>query len=202
MADRLVVVIGSDFGGTNKYNAEAGKDHRPIGSFLVTKKNQSWTNRVVGETEELHLAHKVNPATLQRDDAGWTLIYPQAGPQGPAEVPGCGGDRGQEAVPVPQHGGFAPVPLDRARLERPSDCNWSETSTGPGRAQSVEGSDDLRGPPWRCRPDLQAAGSLNLRSATAGARQLRARCGPSPGSTGSGVRWPLRMRSGKYRNPP
>ena len=33
VADRLVVVIGSDFGRTNFYNAQSGKDHWPIGSL-------------------------------------------------------------------------------------------------------------------------------------------------------------------------
>ena len=69
VADRLVVVMGSDFGRTNHYNADAGKDHWPIGSFVVMEKNQPWTNRVVGETDALHFAHKIHPATLQRDDA-------------------------------------------------------------------------------------------------------------------------------------
>ena len=77
VADRLVVVIGSDFGRTNKYNAEAGKDHWPIGSFLVMAKNRGWTNRVVGLTDELHFAHKINPVTLQRDDSSGTLIHPK-----------------------------------------------------------------------------------------------------------------------------
>ena len=77
VADRLVVVIGSDFGRTNKYNAEAGKDHWPIGSFIVMEKNQNWTNRVVGETDELHFARRINPMTLQRDDSRGTLIHPK-----------------------------------------------------------------------------------------------------------------------------
>ena len=77
LADRLVVVMGSDFGRTNQYNAENGKDHWPIGSFIVMEKNQSWTNRVVGETDELHFAKKVNPMTLERNDAAGTLIYPR-----------------------------------------------------------------------------------------------------------------------------
>ena len=77
IADRLVVVMGSDFGRTNKYNAEAGKDHWPIGSFLVMEKHQKWTNRVIGETNELHFARQINPVTLQRDDAGGTLIHPR-----------------------------------------------------------------------------------------------------------------------------
>ena len=77
VADHLVVVIGSDFGRTNRYNADNGKDHWPIGSFIVMEKNQRWTNRVVGETDELHFARKINPRTLRRDDAGGTLIHPR-----------------------------------------------------------------------------------------------------------------------------
>ena len=34
-ADRLTVVVGSDFGRTPRYNADEGKDHWPIGSVLV-----------------------------------------------------------------------------------------------------------------------------------------------------------------------
>ena len=77
VADRLVVVIGSDFGRTNYYNAEGGKDHWPIGSYVVMEKNQPWTNRVVGETDGLHFAQKINPRTLRRDDANGTIIYPK-----------------------------------------------------------------------------------------------------------------------------
>ena len=53
VADRMVVVLGSDFGRTNFYNAVDGKDHWPIGSFIVMEKNQRWTGRAVGETVEL-----------------------------------------------------------------------------------------------------------------------------------------------------
>ena len=77
VADRLVVVMGSDFGRTNHYNVDAGKDHWPIGSFIVMEKNQSWTNRVVGETDALHFAHKIHSSTLQRDDANGTVIHPK-----------------------------------------------------------------------------------------------------------------------------
>ena len=77
VADRMVVVIGSDFGRTNRYNADQGKDHWPIGSFIVMEKNKPWTNRVVGESDELHFARRINPRTLQRDDAGGTLIHPR-----------------------------------------------------------------------------------------------------------------------------
>ena len=77
VADRMVVVIGSDFGRTNSYNAQDGKDHWPIGSYVIMEKNQSWTNRTVGETDGLHFAHRIDPQTLRRDDAGGTIIYPK-----------------------------------------------------------------------------------------------------------------------------
>ena len=76
VADRLVVVIGSDFGRTNRYNAAGGKDHWPIGSFVVMQDNQPWTNRAVGETDALHFAQRINPATLRRDDRDGTRIHP------------------------------------------------------------------------------------------------------------------------------
>ena len=77
VADRLVVLIGSDFGRTNFYNAQAGKDHWPIGSYVVMEKSQPWTHRAVGETDALHFAHRIDPATLRRDDANGTIIYPR-----------------------------------------------------------------------------------------------------------------------------
>ena len=77
VADRLVVVIGSDFGRTNFYNSQSGKDHWPIGSFVVMEKHQPWTGRAVGETDGLHFAQRINPATLRRDDTNGTIIYPK-----------------------------------------------------------------------------------------------------------------------------
>ena len=77
VADRLVVVMGSDFGRTNRYNAAGGKDHWPIGSVVVMENNQPWTNRAVGETDALHFARRINPATLRRDDQGGTRIHPK-----------------------------------------------------------------------------------------------------------------------------
>ena len=79
--ERLVVVMGSDFGRTNHYNSDAGKDHWPYGSYIVMEKNRpSWTNRVVGETNELHHAYNIDPATLERvgdGDPNGTHIYPK-----------------------------------------------------------------------------------------------------------------------------
>ena len=77
LADRMVVVMGSDFGRTNFYNAQSGKDHWPIGSYVVMEKDQPWTGRAVGETDGLHFAQRVNPRTLRRDDRNGTIIYPK-----------------------------------------------------------------------------------------------------------------------------
>ena len=77
VADRMVVVMGSDFGRTNFYNSAEGKDHWPIGSFVVMEKNQPWTGRAVGETDGLHFAHRINPRSLRRDDRNGTIIYPK-----------------------------------------------------------------------------------------------------------------------------
>ena len=76
VADRLVVVLGSDFGRTNRYNSEQGKDHWPVGSVVVMEKNQPWTNRVVGETDALHFAERIHPATL-RPHADGAIIHPK-----------------------------------------------------------------------------------------------------------------------------
>ena len=77
VADRMVVVMGSDFGRTNFYNASQGKDHWPIGSYVIMEKNQRWTGRAVGETDGLHFAQRIRPRTLRRDDRGGTIIYPK-----------------------------------------------------------------------------------------------------------------------------
>ncbi len=59
------------------YNADKGKDYWPIGSVIVMERNASWTNRVVGGTEERQTAYKIKPPTLQRDDANGAIIYPK-----------------------------------------------------------------------------------------------------------------------------
>jgi len=76
VADRLTLIVGSDFGRTPHYNSDNGKDHWPIGSFVVMQRNPTWGNRMVGETDEGHNALSINPMTLERDDTGGTIIYP------------------------------------------------------------------------------------------------------------------------------
>jgi hypothetical protein len=77
VADRLTLVIGSDFGRTPNYNADNGKDHWPIGSFIVMEKNAAWGNRQVGWTDAGHNAYRINPDTLLRDSNNGTIIYPK-----------------------------------------------------------------------------------------------------------------------------
>lgn len=75
ISDRLTLIVNSEFARTPFYNAENGKDHWPIGSTIVMKKGVSWTNRVVGRTDELQNGIKINPATLQVDETNGSLIY-------------------------------------------------------------------------------------------------------------------------------
>ncbi len=77
IADRVVLVIGSDFGRTPFYNASSGKDHWPIGSVLVMQKNASFTNRVVGLTDSGHNALKINPQTLLADNTNGVILKPE-----------------------------------------------------------------------------------------------------------------------------
>ena len=76
-ADRLTVVIGSDFSRTPHYNSQAGKDHWPIGSVIVMQDNPAWGDRMVGETDPLHNVKHINPISLQPDEAGGSIIYPR-----------------------------------------------------------------------------------------------------------------------------
>ena len=78
ISDRITLVIGSDFGRTNFYNAENGKDHWPIGSYIVMEESPAWGNRVVGVTDGLHNALKINPSTLKEDPTNdGVLLHPK-----------------------------------------------------------------------------------------------------------------------------
>lgn len=70
LADRILLVVGSDFGRTNHYNDGNGKDHWPVGSYLVMERGAAWGDRVVGLSDELHFAQPINPLTLKADSAG------------------------------------------------------------------------------------------------------------------------------------
>ena len=70
LADRIVLVVGSDFSRTNFYNDGIGKDHWPIGSYLVMERGAPWGGRVAGLTDELHFAKPIDPKTLRENAKG------------------------------------------------------------------------------------------------------------------------------------
>ena len=41
------------------------------------EKNQTWTNRVVGLTDDLHFPYRIDPRTLRPNDTGGTILYPK-----------------------------------------------------------------------------------------------------------------------------
>lgn len=76
VAEKLIVVVSSDFGRTPYYNSYGGKDHWPINSYIIMQGGVQWTNRVVGKTDNLQNAMPINPKTLQIDSSK-SLIYPK-----------------------------------------------------------------------------------------------------------------------------
>ncbi|MEK9928508.1 MAG: DUF1501 domain-containing protein [Halieaceae bacterium] len=70
IADRILLLVGSDFGRTNMYNDGNGKDHWNIGSYMLMEQGAPWGGRVVGATDELHFARAINPTTLELDSRG------------------------------------------------------------------------------------------------------------------------------------
>jgi len=76
LANRLTVIVGSDFSRTPFYNSGAGKDHWPIGSYLVMQKNAAFTNRTIGKTDEEQNAMFLNPTTLQSSSLSGIKLLP------------------------------------------------------------------------------------------------------------------------------
>ncbi len=76
IADKLVVVVGSDFGRTPGYNEGDGKDHWSITSVLVMGAGVPG-NRVIGTTDEHHVPIEVDPATLREKPGAGIRIRPQ-----------------------------------------------------------------------------------------------------------------------------
>lgn len=77
LANRIVLVIGTDFGRTPHYNSGAGKDHWPIGSYVVMERNAGYTNRVFGETDGGHNTYPINLKTGKQDYANGVAIHPK-----------------------------------------------------------------------------------------------------------------------------
>ena len=64
IADKVAVVMGSDFGRTPGYNSGNGKDHWPISSMMMMGPGIPG-NRVIGGTDDRHNLFLVDPVTLQ-----------------------------------------------------------------------------------------------------------------------------------------
>ena len=76
LANNLIVVVGSDFARTPYYNKDLGKDHWPVGSFMVMERNAPYTNKVVGATDALQNAKKISTSTLMEDEKGGVYLTP------------------------------------------------------------------------------------------------------------------------------
>lgn len=69
IADRMGVIIGSDFGRTPWYNGGKGKDHWSITSMIVMGAHVRG-NRVIGGTDDEFKPLRIDPKTLQLSDKG------------------------------------------------------------------------------------------------------------------------------------
>ena len=74
IADRLMVIVGSDFSRTPYYNSGDGKDHWPIGSYLIMEKGVDYTNRFIDGTNELQEAVKIDPNSLTPSGFGAKIL--------------------------------------------------------------------------------------------------------------------------------
>jgi len=72
LRDKIVLVVGSEFGRTNKYNKDNGKDHWPITSMMMIGNSTQIIrgNRVVGATNDIHKTVNLDPITLVPDVDG------------------------------------------------------------------------------------------------------------------------------------
>ena len=74
IGNNLIIVMGSDFGRTNKYNEDNGKDHWSHTSMMVWGAPAHFQgDRVVGATDDLQRSMRVNPSTLALDNNGVEL---------------------------------------------------------------------------------------------------------------------------------
>ncbi len=75
LADRVSILIGSDFGRTPFYNDNNGKDHWNVTS-MIAMGGGIRGNRVIGGTDDHVEALKINPQTLTMDPNG-VVLTPQ-----------------------------------------------------------------------------------------------------------------------------
>ena len=74
IADRVIFVIGSEFGRTPGYNSGNGKDHWSVSSLMFMGPGIRG-GRVVGSSNSRHNAEKINPKTLKKDINGIKMTY-------------------------------------------------------------------------------------------------------------------------------
>jgi len=74
IADRIVYIVGSEFGRTPAYNGNNGKDHWSVSSMMFIGAGINKTG-VIGSTTHTHKIEKINPTTLQKDANGIKMTY-------------------------------------------------------------------------------------------------------------------------------
>jgi len=72
--DRVVFIIGSEFGRTPGYNKGNGKDHWSVNSMMFLG-NAINKKGVIGETSDRHVAKAVNANSLNIDENGIKITY-------------------------------------------------------------------------------------------------------------------------------
>lgn len=75
VADKVVVVVGSDFGRTPGYNDNNGKDHWSVTSMILMGQGIPG-NKLIGETTHRHSLKRVDPGTLRVVEDGGIRIEP------------------------------------------------------------------------------------------------------------------------------
>ena len=74
ISDRVIYVIGSEFGRTPGYNGGNGKDHWSVSSMMFMGPGITG-GRVIGSTNARHSIEPVNATTLAKDSAGIHITY-------------------------------------------------------------------------------------------------------------------------------
>lgn len=74
IANKVVYIIGSEFGRTPSYNGNLGKDHWSVSSMMFIGAGINKTG-VIGSTTHTHKVNPVNPTTLKDDANGIKITY-------------------------------------------------------------------------------------------------------------------------------
>lgn len=98
LADKIIVVVGSDFGRTPGYNGGNGKDHWSVNSMMLMGAGIPG-NTVIGASDEGHRPLTVNPQTKQLDPNG-IRIRPEHVHAALRKLAGIGGDSFSAQFPL------------------------------------------------------------------------------------------------------